>query len=253
MMRKISTIIIFMIAAQLLWALEPSVLNLRVPTGLEKKQMLVIIQHRFYGKINENPIDTHFGIDLGANVCIGMRYRILSNIDLGGSYTRSQKEYTMGAGYAISIPQIFLKSQVGIQYFDYKMPEISERRRNLFYNLALQSEPIFGKIMPVVNAGYDGYNKRFGFGAGVAIGFNLDFSYLRKLEIIGEYYPVFERDSTVTGPKNSFACGLKLSTFGHQFMFLISNNTEISARRLMLGASTNNLYFGFNVQRFINL
>jgi len=78
---------------------EPDMLNIKTPTGLKQGQMEVKIQHRFYGKINEKPLDNFFGLDIGANIGLGIRYVVLPKLEINGSYTRDGKEYTIGASY----------------------------------------------------------------------------------------------------------------------------------------------------------
>jgi hypothetical protein len=179
-----------------------------------------------------------------------MRYRLWPALELNASYIRSKKEYAAGAGYALPLPGA-VRSEIALEYFDYEEPAMTERRRNLFYQLFLQSEPLAGHVSLTADAAYDGYNLRFGSGFGVDCGFALDFGPVENVHIVGEYYPLFAGDSTITGPENSFAAGIKLGTYGHHFTLFLGNNTSIGMRRLMLGAPANYLYFGFNVLRFI--
>ena len=243
--------IILLFAAQSTFSLEPSKINLRVPTGLEPKQMVLGIQHRFYGNL-ENEF---LGINAGANTGISLRYLIRSKLEMNGSLVRNQKEYTIGAGYAFFIPQIWFKSQVSVEFFNYEklgLPDsVSTRRGNLFYSLALQSDPIINRIIPTINIAYDGYNQRLGLGAGIDFGFTFEIGPLEGMNIIGEYYPIINRDNDVNGSKNCFTAGLKFNTYGHHFLFLVGNTAEIGLRRFMLGANNNDLHLGFTIHRFI--
>lgn len=248
-MRKTNLAFLIILAAHKLFSFEPDMLNLKVPSTLENTESVFIIRHRFYGKITEEPFNTFFGLDLGANIGLGIRYAILPKLEVNVSYTRIQKEYIIGASYAYYFPQVFMKTQIDIQFFTYEIQGIEERRRNFFYGLSLQSEPILNTITPVANIGYDGYNERFGFGIGVDIGFDISLRPIRKMSIIGEYFPVVQRDIIINGSENSFAAGLKFETYGHHFILLVGNNSQIGTRRLMLGAETNDLFFGFNIHR----
>jgi hypothetical protein len=115
----------------------------------------------------------------------------------------------------------------------------------------LEAGPFLEKITPVVNVCYDGYDERFGYGAGVHAGLETDWGLLRRLSAMVECYPVAGRKEGVTGPKDSFAGGVELETYGHHFAFLAGNSSDIGTRRLMLGTHTSKLYFGFNIRRLL--
>lgn len=214
--------------------------------------MVLGIQHRFYGTLKDDLL----GINAGANTGLSLRYLVWSKLEINGAFVRNQKEYIIGAGYALFIPQLWLKSQINVEFFNYEklgLPTtVSPRRRNLFYSAALQSEPILERITPTINVAYDGYNRRIGLGVGLDIGFEFEIGPLEGMNIIGEYFPIINRDIAVNGPKNSFTAGFKFNTYGHHFMFLVGNTTEIGTRRLMLGTRSNDLYLGFTIHRFIS-
>ena len=75
-------------------------LNLRVPSHLEKNSLIFDVQHRAYGVLTEDPLDDFFGLDLGANVDVGIRYAVLPCLEVNASYTTFEKEYRLGASYA---------------------------------------------------------------------------------------------------------------------------------------------------------
>ncbi|MCK4416546.1 MAG: hypothetical protein KAV99_00070, partial [Candidatus Latescibacteria bacterium] len=206
---------------------------------LEQRQAEFIVQHRFYGKITEEPVETFLGMDMGANVGIGLRYVIWEKFEFNVSHIRSQKEYTTGLSYAYVVPEI-LRGQVDIQFFSFKSG-IKERKRGIFCQLALQSAPVLKRFTPVVNIGYDAYNGKTGLGFGIDVGIFED------LSIIGEYFPLLDDDEQV----DYFAFGFRIWTYGHRFIFLLGNSSEIGTRRLMLGTNNRDLYFGFNIQRLL--
>ncbi len=252
-MRIIYLILVTLLSIQRLFSFEQDMLNLKVPSNLDQTDMVFSVFHRFYGEITEEPFNTFFGLDAGANVGIGLRYAVFPKLELNTSYTRYQKEYVIGASYAHFFHQFFLRSQLDVQFFTYEMTGIEERQRNFFYNLAVQSEPLFRKITPTLNVGYDGYNESFGFGAGIDIGFDLDIRLIERVSVIGEYYPIIGRDDVIHGAENFFVTGLKIETYGHHFMLLVGNSSQIGTRRLILGTNTNDLFLGFNVNRIIDL
>ncbi len=241
--------IVLILFCQNAFSLEPSKINLRVPTELESKQMVLGIQHRFYGTLKDDLL----GMNAGANTGLNIRYLVWSKLEINGAFARYQKEYTIGAGYGFFIPQLWLKSQINVEFFNYEKMGLSNRRRNLFFSAALQTKPILKKIIPTINIAYDGYNQHIGLGAGLDVGFEFEIGPLEGMNIIAEYFPIMNRDNDVNGPKNSFTTGLKFNTYGHHFIFLVGNTSEIGIRRLMLGANNNNLHLGFTIHRFINL
>jgi hypothetical protein len=249
-MVRLRFLIILLFLSNVTFALETSSLNLRVPGDLDRRQLVLTIPHRFYGKITDHPLDNLFGIDQGANAGLALRYRIWSALEIEGSYAHSEKEFGVDAGYSFILPGI-LRSGIAVQYFDFKRASITERRRNFFYQASFQSEPLFEKICLNLEGGYDGYNQRFGVGFGLDAGIDVTMGPIEGLHLVTEYFPVIKPETGVTGAGNSFAVGLKARTYGHHFMFFVGNNTEIGARRLMLGAAGNDLYLAFNIQRFL--
>jgi len=240
---KKAVILLLIIICSSIFGLERTSFNLKVPSGLDAKQYYMDIIHRMRGN--------NISVGQGANIALGLRYRAWNNIDVNAYWIKDNKEYNIGASYAYYLPKVMLRSQVDVNFFSYEKPPLS-RRQNFFYNLSLQTEP-FGKIfVPTVNVAYDGYNQKIGLGAGADFGFNLNIGPVESVNVIGEYFPVLNRDSLVNlnRPKNSFAFGLKFNTYQHQFMFMVHNNWEITSRRLMLGAPNNNLHFGFVMNRF---
>ena len=248
-MKKYLLVVYVLLFVQLMSAFEPSALSLRVPSNLDQKSLVVDIRHRMYGVLTEDPFENFFGMDAGANISLGMRYALLPRLELKASYTTFEEEYRLGASYAHDLPQIYLKGQVDIEYFDFELA--GERNRNFYYCLALQSFPLGGVFIPTVNVAYDGFNEKFGLGFGADLGFDWYFGPIEHVSLIGEYYPILESEELITGAENYFAAGLRLDTYGHHFMFQVSNGYEIGTRRMMLGAPTNDIYLGFNIQRIL--
>jgi hypothetical protein len=241
-------VMLLVVMVPMVFAWEEDMLNLKVPTNLKAGSIVVDIEHRLLSGFN------------GANFDLGLRGVIWSKLELNSSYAKYmynprdeiKNEFTIGASYAYFFPKI-LRGQVDIQFFSYEKELTNTRKQNLFYQLALQSEPILKTLIPVVNFAYDGDNKRFGFGAGLDAGFNISFGPIQRFSLIGEYFPVFNRYHTMLGDKNSFATGIVFGSYGHHFMFMLGNNLEMGSRRLMLGAPKNTLYFGLNIQRHLDL
>lgn len=242
-MRGLFLIILLMLVSGQLLAYEMGTFNLESPTSLEKGQGEFKVQHRFRGKISEQPL----GMDQGVNVGISLRYSLMPNFELNASRFWNVKEGILGASYAYSIPKSPLRSQFGAQFFSFEVFDLEEnemKRKNGFFGLlSLQSEPLFNRINPVANAGYDSYNKEFGLGLGLNIVILEYLGMLQRMSVVGEYFPTGE---------NSFAFGFRFETYGHHFDLIVSRNPENGVRRLMSGtAEAEGLHFGFNIKRHI--
>lgn len=232
-------------------ALESDMLNLRAPSVLEAREKVLDVQHRFWGRVDEEPLGSFLGMDGGANVGIGLTYCLGRGVEVRASRTRLQKEYAFGAGYAFSVVGELLRGQGEVEFFRYDKPPLRESRRNLWYLLALQGRVPTRRVTALANVCYDGYNERFGYGIGVRAGTETQWGPLRRVDVVAEYFPVAGREKGITGPKDSFAVGAQGETYGHQFALLVGNSSQIGARRLMLGAAANDLYFGFNIRRLL--
>lgn len=249
-MKKILFVVfLFIFVPKILLAYETDMLNLKTPTGLEKGKGEFKIQHRFKGKVSEEPIDTFLGMDRGVAVGIGFRYVVWSKLELNALRIWDGKEYTAGVSYTYSLPQVPVDSRIDIQFFSYEEfnleEEAFERKNNLFGLLSLQGEPILKRIKPVVDVGYDGEENNFGAGLGISVLVLEKKGLLQKIRVLGEYFPTAYDDQ-----KRCFTFGVRLQTFGHNFDFIFGNNSEIGMRRLMSGTGTEDgIYFGFNIKR----
>lgn len=241
MNKILGLLFVLILSARSAQAFEFDMLNLKVPNQQKEGAVVFTINHRFYGEVDDDPLN-------GANMLLGLKYVLMPKMELEGAYTRYQNEYTLGAGYNLIETQA-LQGQINAYRFDYDDAALGDRTKNNFYLLSLQAGPFLQNIVPVVNVGYDGYNQRTGYGLGLNAVFNADRTYLKKINIIGEYYPVINAEQGITNPEKTFAFGVKFDTHGHTFVLQAGNNTQIGTRRLMLGAPDNNLHFGFNINR----
>jgi len=228
-------------------------MNLNAPTALKPRQTEFRIEHRFYGKVNDKPFDTFFGMYSGANVQLGLRYSALQNLELKGAYERDNNEVFIGASYAYFYPNMMFRSQLDAQFFSYKDFNLvtfeEERKSNAFVLLSFQTEPIIKRIMPIVNIGYNADAKEIDAGVGLYVILLEKRGTIRKISLIGEFFP-----TKLDENNNCYDFGIRLETYGHNFDFIFGNSSEIGARRLMLGVDKGRpkgLYFGFNIKRLI--
>jgi len=226
---------------------EPSMLNMTVPSGLERRQIEVRIQHRFAGQVAKDRIGNFLGMEEGANTALGLRAPVWRRLEINGGWSRNQQEYYAGAGYARVFGSLHAGGQVDLQFFSYRLTQSAARRQNVFGQFTVQSLPIRDRVRVCGSMGYDAYNLH----AGSALGASIEIA--GPLALMAEYFPVIGRKTgdTYLRRLNAYCLGLKLTTAGHQFVLTIGNGTEIGSRRLMLGADARDLHFGFNIQRMI--
>jgi len=247
-MKKLSAAALLILAFSMGSGFETDLPNLKVPSSIKPGTIMLDIEHRLIGGLT------------GANVDLGLRGMVWSGIELNASYAhytydprdRTRNEYRLGASYVYRVPRV-LRVQGDAQFFSYQVPSAAARRQSVFGLLSVAGEPILKHVTPVVNVGYDGYERRVGLGTGLDLGFPFNIGPFRFVHLAGEYCPVIARDTLRNGRQNSFAGGVTFETYGHHFQFLVGNSLETSARRLMLGAPRNNLYLGFNIHRFLDL
>jgi hypothetical protein len=179
----------------------------------------------------------------GANPGLGLRVFVGSGIGISGSYVFNSplKAYSLGIQYKIPFPIRIFQFQVEAEYFSFEQA-INCRKYHMFFQMVSRIEPLFNRLTPVINLGYDGYNENLGLGLGG------DIQLTKSLHFIGEYYPILNSD--LKDRNNIFAFGLKMLTYGHQFHFLLSNSYGLGNRILMQGADSNDLHFGFTIHRF---
>ncbi len=257
-MRRFTLALLFLCLPSTCLAYEASMLNLRVPSNLKNGQMEFFLHHRFYGAIDEDPLDTFFGMSdtffgmsSGANVGFGLRGPVWRELEVRGGYITDFSEWLLGLSYTWLFPDALLRTQLDIELYSFREFVDADRENNLFYLVDLETEPLFERLIFALNVGYDGFNKRGGLGFGAKV------DVLRSVSILGEYFPVIGRDDdgeeSPLGQENAFAFGVEFRTWGHQFMLLMGNSVEIGTRRLMLGTHSNEVRLGFNLQRRLYL
>ncbi|HEX9934388.1 MAG TPA: DUF5777 family beta-barrel protein [bacterium] len=228
-----------------LFAFENSMPNLTVPSELQTGQMRLTIQHRFYGRVNDRPGETFFGVfDAGANTMLGLRAALGRRFEANAFYVSMIKEYQLGMGFGFSLGTQF-SGLVEARYFSFRT-SFDRRESSVFLLGTLQSRAVAKRCRPVVNVGYDGYWDRFGLGLGLGI------NVLERLSLLGEFFPQVDPEPNYRDAKSGFTAGFRIRTYGHFFLFLIGNSFDIGSRQMMRGAENNDLHLGFSIQRLID-
>ncbi|MDP8211407.1 MAG: DUF5777 family beta-barrel protein [Candidatus Stygibacter australis] len=244
-------IVVFLFIVSTLLAYDFSMINLINPSGLKAKEFEIMIRHRFYGDITDDPLNNFLGMDAGANVNLSARYQFYRKAEVKISYSRRKSEKIYGLAYRIDIEDFPVYGQFGIDYFSYEeLSQPEPTRSNMFYYLSLQNEEILERFVTTLNTAYDGYNERFVLGLGFAL------ELVDNISLLGEYYPVLDRDTAdarlaqYIGAEDAYAFGIKLDTYAHQFIFLLSNSDDVGFRRVSFGVDKDSyLRLGFNIQR----
>ena len=235
-------------------AYEDSMPNLIAPSTLKWGQGEFCVQHRFLGRIDKIPGDRFFGIQDGANIGLAVRVPIKAGFEVKGGWLRSRSEYTVDASYGREFGKFPLGAQLNLQFSDFEVGGTTARKCNFFYVLSVQTKPIFKRIQPCLDVGYDYLNRHTGIGAGIA------FRVSERITLYGEYFPSMENGSRKhetwrgEGPEDFYDFGVRIETYGHHFFLLLSDGNVVGLRHLMLGPTpfadrTEYLYFGFNIER----
>lgn len=231
---------------------EPSSFNLKAPTGIERGSAELRFQHRFYGKVNEEPLSSLFGMYAGANVGIGLRYCPLTGLEFEGSYIRDEEDISISLSYSYFSPIIGLL--LGTEFFNYKSfdpKKVVEQSHsnNIFIVLSAQTVPLYNKrIILTSNFGIDSEEKKLNAALGLNILIIKMNKTLQRILFIAEYFPTRSRETN----ERYYAIGVRLETYGHHFDFMISNGSDIGIRRMMRGSNKEDgIYLGFNIKRLI--
>ena len=79
--------------------------------------------------------------------------------------------------------------------------------------------------------------------------FPVGLTFTERVSFVAEYYPRLEEKEGITGKNDAYTAGVKFQTFNHHFEILVSNSTAMDARNLMLGTNSDDVHFGFNINR----
>ena len=229
------------------YAYDHGLPNMNTPSQIEKRGLEFRIQHRFYGVVSEDPLNSFFGMTEGVNASLGLQYRAWSRIEFDAAYTFDFKEYTLSARFGPLYKNDYLFNQVEVQYFNFE-ESAGERSGNVYVELALQTVPIVNIIIPALTVGYDFDLQHASLGIGSL------FRVTDKLYLSGEYFPLIDTGNNEDfGDKSAYALGVVLHTWRHHFVFTLGNSFEIGQRRISTGTADYKLRFGFNIQRLFSL
>lgn len=229
------------------FAFEAGQLSLDTPNVLKTYEGSFAIRHRFYGEAND--YDHFFGTDYGGNMYLSLKFALLDNLVVGVDHTKDKSVYGVGLEYSYDFSYLKVGARVNGYRFEKAFEEYS---KSYMGNLSVQSMNIFDHLILTANVGYDNYYKYTFTGFGVDLNANnfLPFlTFTEKISLLAEYYPQVDKITDVSGKNESYAVGVKFQTYGHHFELMLSNATSLEPRTMGLGTDSEDLHFGFNINR----
>ena len=220
-------------------AYDASLLNCSAPSSLQSPALELSIQHRFSRVLFKK---SQFSFFDAANVALQTKAQVYRGFDATWDYFISNNELDYGIGYSQSFLFSRLNAAAQLHYFVYDTIKNASRKSGLFYLIALEFQPLKNRLSLFYNGGYSTTLQSFNSAVALLI------SAHEKIDFVGEYF--FSNNNTL---KKTFAFGIKINTFAHHFKIIITNNTESGFRRCSSGSLSNELRFGFSVQRLFEL
>ena len=236
-MRRI-LILFFLLFPMFIYSFSSGFVSMRSHQFLESKMFISTIQHRFYGAISDDPIDSLLGMDDGANIGLGITVGLTSQLSLRLDRYRQLKEYTYGIQYRLPRTPLFdvMLGAYGIS------EKIQKNRLYGSYGLiALHTKQAFMNTHVLSNLVFDSLTQRLG------VSYGLDTRLTDSLSLIGELAP-----STDQAKDLSALFGLRYATFGHRFFVTIQNTQELGPRRFLHGTANKDWCFGFQIERLLD-
>lgn len=230
-------------------AFEAGQLSLDTPNVLKKSEGSFGIRHRFFGEASD--YEKFLGSDLGGNMHFLLKYAVMDNLVIGVDHTRDQSGYGLGIEYAKDFER-YGSAGIRLNTFTLEDFNFDSRQKSYFVNASYQTPNYLEHVRFTANVGYDAYyeHKTLGFGVDINMKNNISWlTFTENLSILAEYYPQIDKVDGISGKHASYAFGIKSQTFGHHFEILLTNSTNMDARTMALGSNSDDLHFGFNINR----
>lgn len=197
------------------------------------------MNHRFFGKaLEDDPLDSFFGLDDGANVRVGLSYFLYDDLDIGVTHTRMGHRNTVSVGWNTVISTLNAELGALAGYTSFKPSPIEDREGGIVATLTASTWFLNNRVRPVLNYAFDGYSEDNGPGIG------LEIAATEKFSVIGELFPSADEELNA-----SFSVGGRYSTWGHQFLLGLSNSNSIGVQRQLAGAASNDLSVTLSIRR----
>ncbi|MBD3344396.1 MAG: hypothetical protein GF401_04960 [Chitinivibrionales bacterium] len=214
------------------------------------KDLEFSIGHVFQGDLRDKPIRNIFGLRQGALVNLKLRWVPYKTAAVITEVLTREREYLVGATYTFLFSSLSTSVTPSAHYATFADDpfEISgdeQRKHLMIVSLTAQQSLLAHHLDLGIHATWNSNRNMLGGGCA------LFYQPIRFLRLTAEIYPGFHHDlidnATLLG-------GAYLITHGHQFHFFISNNTDLSLRKLpFLSGGDDGLYIGFIIKRKLHL
>jgi hypothetical protein len=247
-MKNIITLTSILFLTQSVLAFEAGQLSLDTPNVLKKNEGSSSIRHRFYGEIDDE--QKFFGTDDGGNMHLALKYAVADNLVLGVDHTRDESAYGIGIEYAHDFD--WIKTGISAKGFRLQHSSFDKTQKSYMLNSSIQTPNYFDHLILTGNFGYDAFYEHQILGLGAELNVNNFIPYLTfttNISLLAEWYPQIDKVEGVSGKHSAYAYGLKFQTYGHHFELLATNSSNMDARTMALGTNSEDLHFGFNINR----
>jgi len=248
-MKKIVFFVMFALLSEGAMAFESGQLSLDTPNVLKQNEGSFGIRHRFYGKADD--YEKFLGTDDGGNMYFSLKYAVMDNLLIGIDHIRDQSGYGLGIEYAKDL-KFFGTAGFRLNTFTIDDFNFDDRQKSYFINVSYQTPNFLDHVRFTTNVGYDAYYEHETLGLGIDLNMKNNISWLtftENLSLLAEYYPQIDEVEGISGDNDSYAFGIKFQTFKHHFEILLTNSSNMDPRTMALGTNSDDLHFGFNINR----
>ncbi len=211
-------------------------------SGISAGDFEFTMNHRFIGAaMKDDPLDSFFGLDDGANVRFGLRYFPVDGLYLGVTHTKLAHMNSITAGWEHTISTLNTELGAVVGYSSVKMNSTSNREGGMVATIYLSAWFLSDRIRPVFNYAFDWHQDENGPGLG------LEIAATDRISLMGELFPYTgddDREDCV-----SFSVGY--STWGHQFILGFTNSVSIGPQGQLSGSTTNDLSVALSIRRML--
>jgi hypothetical protein len=238
----------------------PILINMPVPVDLNRGDIEIHVQHRFFQSLQDSSAGTAFGIDYGANINLGVNYALTNKLSVGISRAREDQLVSLNAAYEIRTKSrsmwkmSLLGGLAGKHNFeDTYSPYIQLAAALDYRTLRLNLTPamIFNSrdealsLQPGPEAINPDRNSTFSLGIGA------DYAIHRRFSILGEYVPQLAGFGGFFGRHSQLGAGVAIRTRDHVFTVLVSRSRNFVPVRYAVNGDFNGVSLGFNIYRRI--
>lgn len=237
-MKLILTFVVALLLNQTVMAVHLGTYSLNLPGAETTENIEFRIVHRFYGPIDNQPLQNLFGMDAGANTALGLAFALRGNWDMSITRATLNKEY-----YVATKVKLFDGTALLLGLTDQTIAPPPQNKTNyvgqLIVTRTLIDDLLHFSLVP-------SYTNPQANNPTLALGSALNWQPQPGWEITLEYTPVVS-GFTLAYPNAS--AGLKIKTWGHYFTLIVTNTFQTLPNNYLTGSANNRFGFGFNIIR----